>query len=271
MIFGQGRLDVSTRKISEMKSLRTFVLLTGIAAFAVCILPTRSLGAPGIDHVEYAAANYSGKFNGNPDHQFASLKLSIVGILRSHAPHGRIFINDLLGEGARNASDYVKNYMEMEGLRATVRELEPLDLEASRLPLDHIEIIPLVGDLTKIDLPKTRTAMLRNPEPHLLLALIKTESRGSKLNERILKLVHASESGLQIVSYHNNFPQGSESDWTDHLLDYHPVDVNWSFNDSYYDFSNGPTDQKAKWKSYYLRIPNLLAMMNCSAILASSL
>lgn len=258
---------MNSRKTFEHLEIRSYLRLAVIAIVSVCIRPAESLAVPGINHIEYGAANYSGKFSGNPDHQFASLRLSISELLRSHAPHGRIFVNDLLDDGAREASGYVKFYLEKEGIPVVVRNLEIRDLAEPRMPLDRIEIIPLAGDLTKIDLPNTRTAMLRNPEPHLLLSLVRTGTGGSKLNEKILRLVRASESGLQIVSYHNNFPQGSESDWTDHLLDYHPVDVNWYFNDVYYDFSKGPTDEKATWKSYYLRIPNNQTSRDCSALL----
>lgn len=174
-----------------------------ILFFRICIL-SFSLGfsnllfAATINHIEYGATNHAGQnSNFNSENGFHGQTQSVGALLvmdgDTKANAGRIYLNDIDVNGLIVAANYLEKYLNDLNIDT---QITPIDKLAD-IPDKYIEIVLVPGDFTKIDIPLTKTANLRNPAPTVFSNLTYGSYRPEKT--QLARMIKASEEGLKVT------------------------------------------------------------------------
>jgi hypothetical protein len=121
-------------------------------------------------HITYGAAN-NGK-RGESPRQLEALRKTIDVFVETNGPTGVFIVNDFDEELTRYAANEARRY-------------------CKERHLPHIDIKELPGDMTRIRLPKTDTADLKNPHP-------KVFNNTYKGRWPLQRLANKSRGGLEI-------------------------------------------------------------------------
>lgn len=191
-----------------------------------------SVYAEPIHHIEWAAANYAGLHQGNPELQFTALKNSLDEVLASHEPKGILYINDLDVIGMSRAIHFAGEYLTSKGIHVTY-EQSVYEGAPVKSPEDGVLIVGYPGDIFLLPIPQTSTATLRNPEPVMVLLRLLTSEKS-----RLTDLANSSRSGLNIVTYLPLVEQQPENDWIAKLEALRPTLLPLSPDETYWDFQS---------------------------------
>lgn len=167
-----------------------FFRVKRLALLSILLLSLPTLQARAdILHLELGAANYSEK-DGDNLRRFDVLGREFQKLVGLYGEQGTVYLNDIDESGLQKAVTYARQWF---GDRHY-----------------QVEIVPLAGDYTKIQLPFVKSMTLNNPGYDQLpvpeFHTMREESKrihNRALVEKFETLSDHSETGLKITSYYN--------------------------------------------------------------------
>lgn len=153
--------------------------------------------AAGLNHIELGCVNHVDVRPGDPDRQFFGTWLSIKEMVGRYGKVGRIYLNDLDAKAIAVTAEYLKNKV-LEEFKTEVSIIDAGRAKETSTPMNRLEIVIWPGDMTTVELPKTKTSFLRNPNHPLLKSMV-YQSFSNIEDTELYRLIQASTNGLYLI------------------------------------------------------------------------